>query len=76
MIKDYGKILQAYWLKGDTYLLPVELVNDLLGELEDLESENKHLQELQKDMDKQYEKLENENLELRKQLNSLRSRNE
>ena len=76
MIKDYEKILEPYWQKGGRYVIPTGIVNDLLGELEDLEKENKHLLELQKDMDKQYEELENENLELRKQLNSLRSRNE
>lgn len=76
MIKEYEKILEPYWQKGGKYVIPTRIVNDLLGELEDLEKENKHLLELQKDMDKQYEKLENENLELRKQLNSLRSRNE
>ena len=71
MIKDYEKILEPYWIKGGTYLLPVELVNDLLGELEDLENENKHLLELQKDMDKQYEKLESVIYEIRKYINQL-----
>lgn len=68
MSKDYEKILEPHWQKGGTYVIPTGIVNDLLGELEDLESEIKHLLELQKDMDKQYEKLENENLELRKSL--------
>lgn len=58
MIKDYEKILEQYWQKGGTYILPIEIVNELLGDLEDLESENKHLLELQKSMDKQYEELE------------------
>lgn len=37
-----------------------------ITKVNELQKENKHLLELQKDMDKQYEELENENLELRK----------
>ena len=66
MIKDYEKILEPYWQKGGRYIIPTGIVNDLLGELEDLESENKHLLELQKDMDKQYEELESVLNEVRK----------
>lgn len=66
MIKDYEKILEPYWQKGGRYVIPTGIVNDLLGELEDLESENKHLLELQKAMDKQYEELESVLNEVRK----------
>ena len=66
MIKDYEKNLAPYWQKGGTYVLPVEIVNIILGELDDLKIENKYLLELQKAMDKQYEELENENQKLRK----------
>ena len=71
MIKDYEKILAPYWQKGGTYVIPTGIVNDLLGELEDLESENKHLLELQKYMDKQYEELESVVYEIRKYINQL-----
>lgn len=66
MSKDYEKILEPYWQKGGTYVIPTGIVNDLLGQLEDLEKENKHLLELQKDMDKQYEELESVLNEVRK----------
>ena len=71
MIKDYEKILAPYWQKGGRYVIPTGIVNDLLGELEDLESENKHLLELQKYMDKQYEELESVIYEIRKYINQL-----
>ena len=68
MSKDYEKILAPYWQKGGTYVIPTGIVNDLLGELEDLESETKHLLELQKDMDKQYEELELQNFNLKEDI--------
>ena len=46
MIKDYEKILEPFWQKGSTYVLPVEIVNIILGELDDLKIENEHLLEL------------------------------
>ena len=76
MVKDYEKILEPYWQKGGRYVIPTGTVNDLLSELEDLENENKHLLQLQKNMDKQYEELEKENLELRKLLDNLGSKDE
>ena len=66
MIKDYEKILAPYWQKGGNYVIPTGIVNDLLGELEDLESENKYLLALQKALDKQYEELESVLNEVRK----------
>lgn len=47
MISEY----EQYYETGGTYVLPVEVFNQLL-------EENKHLLELQKNMDKQYAKLE------------------
>ena len=35
--------LESYWRKGGTYELPVELVNDLTGRIEDLVAEIKEL---------------------------------
>ena len=35
--------LESYWRKGGIYELPVELVNDLTGRIEDLVSEIKEL---------------------------------
>ena len=35
--------LESYWRKGGTYELPVELVNDLTGRIEELVSEVKEL---------------------------------
>lgn len=69
MIKDYNVILEQYYQRGKIYILPIELVNIMLNEIEELRSENKHLLELQKSMDKQYEELENEYNELKKRLN-------
>lgn len=41
-----------------------EKIEELMAEVERLESENKHLLDLQKSMDKQYEELEKENQQL------------
>ena len=35
--------LESYWRKGGTYELPVELVNDLTGRIEELVAEVKEL---------------------------------
>lgn len=35
--------LESYWRKGGTYELPVELVNDLIGRIEELVAEVKEL---------------------------------
>lgn len=35
MTKDFS-YLDEYWQKGGTYVLPVEIVNDLIGEIEEL----------------------------------------
>ena len=35
--------LESYWRKGGTYVLPVELVNDLTGRIEELVAEVKEL---------------------------------
>lgn len=35
--------LESYWRKGGTYELPVEIVNDLTGRIEDLVAEVKEL---------------------------------
>ena len=35
--------LESYWRKGGTYKLPVELVNDLTGRIEELVAEVKEL---------------------------------
>lgn len=48
MISEYDE----YYQTGGTYVLPVEILNQLLEEKE-------HLLDLQKNMDKQYEELEN-----------------
>ena len=41
-----------YYQKGGNYMIPTEVFNELI-------EENKHLKDLQKSMDKQYRKLEN-----------------
>lgn len=35
--------LESYWRKGGTYILPVEIVNDLTGRIEELVAEVKEL---------------------------------
>ena len=35
--------LESYWRKGGTYVLPVEIVNDLTGRIEELVAEVKEL---------------------------------
>ena len=35
--------LESYWIKGGTYELPVEIVNDLTGRIEELVAEVKEL---------------------------------
>ena len=41
-IEDY----EQYWQKGGTYVLPVEVFNDLFYDIEQLQQENKELKEL------------------------------
>lgn len=57
MIKEYKKLQNVTRSKANKVVIR-------------LKKENKHLLELQKDMDKQYEELEKENLKLRKLLMS------
>ena len=38
-IEDY----EQYWQKGGTYVLPVEVFNDLFYDIEQLQQENKEL---------------------------------
>lgn len=48
-----------------------EKIEELMTEVERLESENKHLLDLQKSMDQQYEELENENKQLKEILHNI-----
>lgn len=37
--KDWEEILTCYWRAGGFYEIPTEIVNDMLGEFEDLYNE-------------------------------------
>ena len=43
--KDWEEILTCYWRAGGFYEIPTEIVNDMLGEFEDLYNEIDNLKE-------------------------------
>ena len=49
-IEDY----EQYWQKGGTYVLPVEVFNDLFYDIEQLQQENKELKEQYSELEDKY----------------------